>query len=133
MKNNNKIKYNIADLKIVPIIIQQEYEKETRYNIVLATTDEVIDDAQGYSYKSYDKARKAMWYKFGNGKSNFDNEKSVTLKFLKEHSDVHKYLNDLCEYNFKELAIGETSENDIIGAAEEKYSIKIPKNIFKYL
>ena len=43
----------------------QEYNKdgESRYRIINAATQEVIDDAQGYGYKSGDKAIRCFRWK----------------------------------------------------------------------
>ena len=42
---------------------------ETRYIVVSVSTNKIIDDAQGYGYKTKQGAEKAMWYKFKDGKS----------------------------------------------------------------
>ena len=56
---------------------------ENRYIIIDKDTGEIIDDAQGYGYKTHESARKAMWYKFEGGKKKMDSEKSKAFKFWK--------------------------------------------------
>lgn len=45
-----------------------EKDFETRYIIYKKGTDEIVDDAQGYGYKSFAAAKKAYWYKFSGGR-----------------------------------------------------------------
>lgn len=63
--------------------------RETRYCIISAETGEVLDDAQGYGYKSAQKAYAAYGYK--NRDRSKDKErkaKEVKIrKWMKEHKD----------------------------------------------
>jgi hypothetical protein len=62
------------------------YKKtETRY-IIVDDEDKIIDDAQGYGYKTFDKAKKALWYKYKGGKEKINNEKLEAEKFWKNNT-----------------------------------------------
>lgn len=58
---------------------------ETRYRIVNEQTGEVIDDAQGYGYKSFQKAQKALWYK--TNKKEIEKTKNTATRFYKKHKN----------------------------------------------
>ena len=51
----------MADYNVVPFSGRDPYER--RFQIVDAETGEVLDDAQGYGYKSPQKAHAAWGYK----------------------------------------------------------------------
>ena len=53
-----------------------------RFIIVDAFTREVLDDAQGYGYKTKKKATNAGWYKFKGGKAKHDAAKRDTTEIL---------------------------------------------------
>lgn len=42
-------------------------QKNKRF-VIADNSGKVVDDAQGWGYKTEEKARKAMWYKFKGGK-----------------------------------------------------------------
>ena len=88
----------------------------------------VVDDAQGYGYKSKQKAAKALWYKFKDGKSKINKNKQEKNAFFKQHKGLSKFLNKIYEDNFKELYRGEVTEQDIIDEVKEKFGINIPKS-----
>lgn len=41
---------------------------ETRYRVIDKTTNEILDDAQGYGFKTETKARKCFYWKIINSK-----------------------------------------------------------------
>ncbi len=51
-------------------------ETMDRFVIVRKDNGEVLDDAQGYGYKTAKNAYKAGWYKFGGGKRKCDESKT---------------------------------------------------------
>ena len=100
---------------------------DLRY-IIVDDDGKIIDDAQGYGYKSKQKAHKAMWYKFKDGKQKTDQKRQEKEKFFKQHKGLAKFLNRIYENNFKEIARGEVTEQDIINEVKEEFGIIIPKN-----
>jgi hypothetical protein len=71
-----------------------------------------------------------MWYKFQNGKQKIDNEKRNRRKFFKQHAGLEKFLDKLLENNFKEIARGEFTEEDIVAEIKREFGIDIPKEYF---
>ncbi|HUS48769.1 MAG TPA: hypothetical protein VMZ91_01275, partial [Candidatus Paceibacterota bacterium] len=69
------------------------------------------------------KAAKAMWYKFKNGKQKIENKKKKIEKIFKENPGLEKFIDDLYEINVKEIAMGEYSSKDIIKAINDKFNI----------
>lgn len=110
-----------------------EDQEETRYIIVERGTEKLLDDAQGYGYKSVQAASKAGWYKFKGGKEKISITKKKALTFWSQNPDAAKDFNSELEYNFKELARDEISIEEITVAIEERYNIIIPRDILKYL
>lgn len=87
--------------RLVKIPIEPEfglYEHQTRYDIC-DMQGNVIDDAQGYGYKTAQSAHKAAAYKFKGGKKKSDEAKA----FWRKNKDFAKKLNYLLEVNFKDL------------------------------
>lgn len=94
------------DFQIVPRSVKVDldfgmYETETRYDIA-DESGKVIDNAQGYGYKTFQSAQKAAWYKFKGGKQKTDETKKKALAFWKANKGFGKELNDWLEWNFKE-------------------------------
>jgi hypothetical protein len=91
-----------------------------RYVIAHAETQAVIDNANGYGYKTRQKAEKAAWYKFKGGKGKKDAEKREATAFWHQHKDfgkaIHAYYDTWC----KEIARGETDPDaDVEQLAQE--------------
>jgi hypothetical protein len=118
---------NKHNLKIVP-----KPDSHGRFIIINGETGEVLDDAQGYGYKTTEGARKALWYKFKNGKEKLNKEKHEALDFFKKNIELKKRLNELFEMNYKELALGETTEEEILNQIKEEFKTTIPKKYLKY-
>ena len=110
-----------------------EYWKEGRYVIIDEITGEILDDAQGYGYKDKQKATKAMWWKFKGGKEKIDNEKKLFKDWVKTdiNKKIFKEINDTIEYSFKEIALGETTLDEIIKEIENRENILIPKFVIR--
>lgn len=64
-----------------------------RFEIVDTDTGEVVDNANGYGYKSKPNAYKAGWYKFGGGKKKVDDSESWWR--MKEHRAFRSFLEDI--------------------------------------
>ena len=73
------------------------YETQTRFDIC-DETGKVIDDAQGYGYKTEKSAHKAAAYKFKGGQKKADDAKA----FWRKHQDFARRLSEMLEANFKE-------------------------------
>jgi len=108
-------------------------EMETRYAIVDEVTGEILDDAQGYGYRTFEKAREALWYRFKGGRSKIEASKSESRKFFKDNPKIKARLIELIEINVKEIALGEVSDEDIMDWVKKEFGVDIPKNCLKYL
>ena len=75
-------------------IFDGHYEKEYRYIIIDEDTGKTFDDAQGWGYKTYQKAQAALNYKKRDKKS-FDKMydiKDAVRKWCKENKSVMRYI-----------------------------------------
>ena len=118
---SKKIDKNIDDF--ISFIVS-----ETRY-IIVDDNNVAIYDAQGYGYKTYEKASKAMWYKYKNGKDKIENEKSEALKFWKNNKEIEKFVSNFIECNYKD----NLTDKEIIKITEENFNIKISIKYLKYM
>jgi hypothetical protein len=105
----------------------------SRYVIVEKGTEKVLDDAQGYGYKTAEGAHKAGWFKFQRGNKKIASDKTAAKKFWKQHPDIKKEFVQSLEYGVKELSRGEITEAGIISDLEKQFGIVIPKAAIKYL
>lgn len=121
------------EVEIFKKTIDEQFVNEEKRYIILDDDGNVIDDAQGYGYKSFEKAKKALWYKFKKGKEKIKNDKKDSEKFWKDNPEAKKEMSDMLDFHFKEIMRGETSKKDIIKKIEEKFKIKIDKKYLKYL
>ena len=55
-----------------PFDVVEMFGNPGRFEIVNTETGEIIDNANGYGYKSKPNAYRAGWYKFGGGKKKVD-------------------------------------------------------------
>jgi len=97
---------------------------ETRYRIVDTETGEILDDAQGYGYKTAQKAHTAWNFKKNGGypHSVFD-----AGKWLEQNKDVLHELSDICEINFKNpefKGVSLTVFEEIIAGQEVAFTAK---------
>jgi hypothetical protein len=95
--------------------------------IILDDNDQVIDDANGYGYKTYQNAEKRMWFKFKGGKEKLD----IISKFWKENQHIYKYYIDLLEINCKEISRYEVTVKELIDDTNEYFNTKISYSYFK--
>ena len=103
-----------------------------RYVIIEKETGKLLDDAQGYGYKTSQGAHKAGWYKYQRGKEKLTSEKSDAKKFWKQHRDIQKVFGESLECWVKEIARGEITEAEIVSDIEKRFGIEIPKSAIKY-
>lgn len=107
---------------------------DSRYVITNAETQEVIDNANGYGYKTRQNAEKAAWYKFKGGKAKKDTEKREAATFWSQHEDFGKAIQDYYETWFKEIARGETDpDTDMEQLAQEMGVAGFKKQYVEYL
>lgn len=105
-----------------------------RYEITNVTTGEVIDDANGYGYKTRPNAEKAAWYKFKGGKARKDAEKREATVFWRQHKDFGNAIQEYYETWFKEIARGETNPDaDMAQLAQEMGVEGFKKQYVEYL
>jgi hypothetical protein len=117
-------------MKIIPIkkIDNSVYGGYEEARFAIADDDgKVIDDAGGYGYKTAQKAHKAMWYKFEGGKQKKEAEANERKRFFKEHKGLDKYIDEILEYNIKEIARGELTDQDILDDIKKEFGVDIPK------
>jgi len=95
--------------------VVEMYGNPGRFEIVDKETGEIIDNANGYGYKSKPNAYKAGWYKFDGGKKKVDDAVSWWRK--KEHRGFLEWLNDSAFYFAKDY--GDEYEKELADAAEE--------------
>lgn len=92
----------------------------------------ILDDAQGYGYKTMHSASKAGWYKFKNGKNTIDYRKKAADKFMRQHSDIVDDINYIRCNALKENASEEETNLAIIELLKSN-NLTLPIESFKYL
>ena len=112
-KHSNKINGQAG--KPAPFDVVEMFGHPGRFEIVDTETGEIIDNANGYGYKSKPNAYKAGWYKFGGGKKKVDS--AVAWWRKKEHREFLNWLNDSDFYFAKDY--GEDYEKELDDAAAE--------------
>lgn len=127
-----------AEYKVIEIqktsVPKDKYEfpiQETRYIIVSSSTNNIIDDAQGYGYKSKRNAEKAMWYKFNNGKAKLNNDKKSALSFWASNSDIKDDLENIMFIGCKEGS--EPTLNELVEYVKNTYDMDIDPKWIKYM
>lgn len=105
---------------------------ETRYAIA-DDSGKIVDDAQGYGYKTYEKASKAMWWKFKDGKKSSDEK----IKWWKAHKGLYDAIQDIIMMNYKEIMRGEITDSDICAyakqIAKDDFDIDLADDMIKFL
>ena len=107
--------------------------KGNRFAIYLA--GKVVDDAQGYGYKTAPAAYKILNFRFNGGREKQADDKKSFMEWKKH--DLHKqlvtaYTRYLNNFFFDMVKDGETS-SDVLKEFETKYGVTIPKVIFNYI
>lgn len=115
-------------------IIAKTEGYETRYIIVDSkNNDVVLDDAQGYGYKTKQKAAKAAWWKYKKGKEKSEALNKEMRKFFAEHENISDFISEILEINFKEFYTGENTFDDVIKAVKTEFDVDITKKHIKYV
>ena len=113
------------EIKQVQINGEPRYRLEDVYG-------KVLDDAQGYGYKTSQSADKAGWYKFKGGKETVNTNEKIAKKISKEHPEI---VNEIEYIRFYALKDGDTKkevEEAIIELLKE-HNVELPVSAFKYL
>jgi hypothetical protein len=103
--------------RTVRVIIDEEFgifDTQTRFDIC-DVNGEVIDNAQGYGYKTAQSAHKAASYKFKGGKQKVDTAKASAKAFWRNNQDFANKLIYVLEANFKDSP----TEAEIVAFAAE--------------
>lgn len=97
-------------------------------------TGKIIDDAQGYGYKTAPSAHRAASWKLKGGKEKDASQKKQYKKWLKEnpaHEVAVKTFNEYMEWNVKEIARKELTLEDLWNTVEAEYGLSIPDFVRK--
>lgn len=80
-----EVKFKVASFK--------NDSNETRYRVISEDTEEILDDAQGYGYKTIQKAYAAYGYKIRKTRDVEKEEKTKEIKlWLKEHKGFSEFM-----------------------------------------
>jgi hypothetical protein len=126
-----------AGFKIVQVTRTKDYDdgfscSERRYAIADASGT-IVDDAQGFGYKSFGAANKAMWYKFKGGRGKIESAKIAATKYWRDKKGIVRDIMGAMECNFKELARGEISDEEIISDVEKKHGVTLDRRMVDWL
>lgn len=102
------------NIKFISRQIKTEFDIETRYDIA-DEQNNIIDNAQGYGYKSLASAQKAAWYKFKGGREKKNTLKRQAYRFWKQNPKFKNDMIDVLEYNIKDPA----TNHELIEFAEQ--------------
>ena len=81
--------------------------------VIIDHAGTVVDDAQGYGYKTAHNAHKVIWYKFDGGRKKMGKRKSAARRFWREHPDIRKSAESWILGAAKDLCRGEITLKDI--------------------
>lgn len=95
-----------------------------RYEIVDTETGEVVDNANGYGYKSKPNAYRAAWYKFGGGKAKV----SSTENWWKKHESFRRRISDELFYIAKDCC-GADDGGKTFDAEVKEYAIRMAEEL----
>lgn len=73
--------------------MKNDYDFDKRFMIVNAETGEVLDDAQGWGYKSAENAYRAFYYK--QNRSSIESKKNKIKKWITKHPEFESDLEDV--------------------------------------
>jgi len=99
-----------------------------RYIIIDKKTGEIIDDAQGYGYRSKQKAYRALSYKYRGGKEKLSKYET----FWKKNKKIAKHIREIHTIWYKENLRAEITADDILHDILNKFNIDIPKDLLKH-
>lgn len=107
--------------------------QETRFAIA-DNSGKILDDAQGYGYKSRQKAHLALNWKYLGGRNKSSQIKTEFNKWKKSnpiHKEIINKFHECMEINFKEIVKGEVTQKEIWDELSKEYSLKIPDFVKK--
>ena|SRR6185369_16952034 len=103
--------------------------EDSRGRFILVSSEDkniILDDAQGYGYKSAQNAAKAAWYKLDNGKVKLEKRSAAAKQFWRKNraaaDEARGFLNGFA----KVLALGEYTMADMVERINEACGVKIP-------
>ena len=103
------------------------------YRFAIADKDgKILDDAQGWGYKTRQKAYLALNYKFLGGREKGVKAKQDYKMWLKQdekHREIIKRFNDLMESYFKEIARNERTVKDVWDEIVGEFGIEVPSYV----
>jgi len=91
--------------------------------------NKIVDDAQGYGYKTVESAEKVIWYKFRKGRQKIEETKKEAREVIKNHITVARDMYDLWISYFKEIARDEITLDDISNWIKEKHNMDISSRV----
>ena len=130
-----KSQYQVIPLPPKPQVVDSDggcWGEEIRYAIADMQA-KVVDDAQGYGYKSKQNACKAMWYKFQGGKSKTQSIKNRARVYWASRKDIAKAIENMLEDNFREISRGEYTTEDVIKQVETEFKTSLDREMTKAL
>ncbi|MDE6730412.1 MAG: hypothetical protein K2J71_06515 [Oscillospiraceae bacterium] len=91
-------------MKVIPVEVPGEFTTETRYVIINSDTGEVFDDAQGYGYRTSQKAYAAFNWKKKSPEEHAEQElkKKEVREWCKKHPSVVRQMEDVLFISVKE-------------------------------
>jgi len=120
------IKYTVVEMRKEE---KQSCEFSEKRYVIVDGEGKTVDDAQGYGYKSVQKAQKAMWYKFGGGKQKIASKLTQSQHYWKDKKKISDAISDRMEINFKEIARGETTLEEIIVDVEKEFDVILDRKM----
>ena len=138
MKRIDKDKYKVVEMdspkKAVNDSLREEFGvqyKEKRYMVVDGKTGEIVDNAQGWGFKSIKNAYTCLYHKLN--RKELDDEKRTVKKWLEEHKTFKDRLEDMLWYAAKD---GDKITEGMVLKLAEDLSVDVPfktKRLLKYL
>lgn len=106
-------------------IVNYQTQNGQRYAIA-DEDDKVIDDAQGYGYKSFINAKKAANYKFNGGKKKADDKKALYHQWIKDNNGkaIVRFIDDCIMQNFKDADM--ITNKAIKEAVKTEFGVELP-------
>lgn len=107
---------------------------ENRY-IIIDENNKIIDDANGYGYKTKENANKVAYWKFKGGK---ENQEEIYKKFFEWFSIENNkkffqsYMRKLEDW-WKELYYGDTTTKDLYLSLKKELNQEVSEDIEKFI
>ena len=111
--------------------IEKKVKGNDRFVIINEETNEIVDDANGFGYKTLSSCNKSLWYKFMNGKEKIEERKLEISIFYEEYPEVRKFI--LETYKKEELFYSESVLLYLIDLVEKKFGIILPIDYLKHI